>query len=248
MPARSSNRGSGRSASATLARKRRAPTEPHDFFAAAKWKPTRYLRRWGVTAQDIDRGLTLSPSLRGMFRGYVDEQKLRDNYFIGRKRITGLTRPDDHDRTRKYDLEATYRGVPIRIEVKGVQTSSIRKDKQRFAARFQLDGSDRRSVTLANGKVVETTLVRVNDFDILAVALFEFGRGWKFAFALNSELKRTEHPKYPLAVRRRLLSSNQVITWPLQEPYVRELYPLMDRVVEARPSKRGSAGSKRRTA
>lgn len=224
------------------AKEAKAARSPHDFFAEAS-KKENLLDAWGVTKEELSDILVINPSLRGMVFGYVAEQKLRDMHFSDRKRITGLIKYDDHDRSRKSDLVATYRGTEIRVEVKSLQTNSIQKSDKKMLAVFQCDASDRRTVRLPDGTEVQTTCLLVGEFDILAVNLYGFGLGWQFAFALNEQLPRSAYSKYPANVREQLLAASMTITWPIAEPFVSDLYPLLEKVVAWKLSVAGSTSA-----
>lgn len=162
--------------------------------------------------------------MRGFTFGYVSEYKLRKS-LLNDPRIERVRKPDDHDRSIKCDLLVASRGRELKLEVKSLQTNSIRKTENGFEAKFQCDASDRRTAKLPNGRKVETTCLVTDEFDILAVCLFEFEQEWHFAFARNTDLPRTESPKYTPAQRKYLLATLMAVTWPLKAPF--ELDPLL---------------------
>ncbi len=82
------------------------------------------LEIWGISAEYLTEVVKENPSLRGMLLGYVAEKKLRE-VFEKDKRVSGLRKDDDHDRTRKGDLVIWYRECEFKIEVKSLQTNSI---------------------------------------------------------------------------------------------------------------------------
>lgn len=110
-----------------------------------------------------------NPSLYGMLLGYAAEMKLEKMWFAGRPGVSGIQKYDDHDRTRKGDRVVVYKGVPIKIECKSLQTSMIKNvGKGRFQGKVQCDASDRRTIRLPDGSTVTTTCLRVGEFDLLA--------------------------------------------------------------------------------
>lgn len=190
----------------------------------------------GLTPEEVAEIAIQRPSLRGMIMGYAAEYKVRKEWFV-RPEIHDLMVPDDHDRTQKFDIGFTYRGVLVRVEVKSLQTASVRKDSAgELRATFQCDASDRRRVTFPSGGTLETTCILMNAFDLLAVGLFAFGNGWKFAFALNSDLPHTTRKLYSDEARANLLATSMPITWPLKPPYAAEPYRLLDEIVRVRAS------------
>src|SRR5205809_4128746 len=108
------------------------------------------LEQWKLSPEELNEILAANPSLRGMTFGYVSEYKLRKMWFSD-DGITDLVKYDDHDRAKKGDIAFTYRAVKISVEVKSLQTNTIRVVDDAYTARFQCDASDRRRVTLPNG-------------------------------------------------------------------------------------------------
>jgi len=88
-------------------------------------KKTTILDRWGITADYLTQVIDDSPSLRGMILGYIAERKLRD-LFATISGVSDLRKDDDHDREKKGDLVAIYKGHEIRIEVKSLQTNHVK--------------------------------------------------------------------------------------------------------------------------
>lgn len=140
------------------------------------------LDQWDLKREEMAEILETSPSARGLIFGYVAEYKLRKLWFSD-ERVSDVHRYDNHGRTKKGDIAFTYRGAPVTVEVKSLQTATIRKTGDVYTARFQCDASDRRSIRLPNGDVLETTCLVVSEFDLLAVNLFALENKWRFAFA-----------------------------------------------------------------
>ena len=78
------------------------------------------------------------------------------------------------------------------------------------------------------------------EFHILAAGVFAFREKWDFGFALNRDLPASTNPAYTRYQRDRLITSMIPITWPLQAPFVGDIYELLDRLVaEAREKPAG---------
>lgn len=168
-----------------------------------------------------------TPSVRGMVYGNLAEVQLSrwlvDN---GVPREDQL-RDDDHAKT-KSDRTIIHQGRRYTIQVKSMQTNSIKEDgRGGFKAGVQCDGSDRRRVTLPNGHQVETTNYVAGEFMVLATPLHAFTRRWDFAFRLNSTLEHTTSTKYAAEDRRYLLKTMVPISWPLREPWTPGLFELL---------------------
>lgn len=195
------------------------------------------LENWGVTIEELNEILASRPSLRGILVGFIAEYKLPRLWFSDR-RIESLERYDNHDRTRPGDFGFVYRGVPITVQVKSLQTNSIRRVGDGYKGTFQCDASDRRRVKLPNGQSIETTCLLIGGFDLLAVNLFGFGQEWRFAFVKNEDLPRTRSPKYTPKQQRYLLATSVGVTWPLQPPFRKEPFTLLDEIISRKRRRR----------
>jgi len=188
------------------------------------------LKRWGLTEQELTEIIEQNPSMRGLMFGYVAEYKLRRLHFSDPV-FEGVHKADDHDRSRKGDLAVTYKGREFKIECKSLQSNSIKTTVGGYEGKYQCDASDRRTVKLRRGRSIETTCLRVGEFDIIAVNLFAFEEKWRFAFALNSDLPRSNYQKYPPAIRRQLLATLMPVTLPVGPPYIESPIPLLERLL-----------------
>ncbi|MBM4037950.1 MAG: restriction endonuclease [Planctomycetes bacterium] len=191
------------------------------------------LERWRVTSDELDEIVSASQSLRGFIFGYVSEYKLR-KIWLTDERITGLHKTDNHERAKKGDLTFTYKGLEITVEVKSLQTHSIRRGAAGCQGKFQCDASDRRRISLPSGETIETTCLAVGEFDLLAVNLFEFSGEWQFAFARSKDLPRSRFTKYTPEQRQHILATLIDVTWPLQPPFEPEPFRLLNEIVRDR--------------
>lgn len=190
------------------------------------------LEKWKLTSEELDEIMQQSPSLRGFTFGYVSEYKLKKIWFSD-NRVNNVIKPDDHDRTKKGDIAFLYRGYTMRVEVKSLQTNSIKQEHNSFTGIFQCDASDRRQVRLPNGEFVQTTCLVIGEFDIVAVCLFQYTDDWIFAFAKNADLPRASK-RYKEDIRKYLLASSIRITWPLQPPFSLDPFPILDAIIHDR--------------
>lgn len=144
-----------------------------------------------------------------------------------------LTKPDDHDRTSKGDRLLPHNGKSIRIEVKSLQSGSVKRvGDDQWNGTFQCDASDCRPAKLPNGDVLKTTCLVLGAFDLLAVNLFEFGDKWRFAFVRPEDLPRSPCAKYTPEQRKHLLQTTPRITFPLRTPFQSEPWALLDAIVQ----------------
>ena len=195
--------------------------------------PPSILSRWQITETELTALVAANPSLRGILFGYVAELHFR-KLFEANPHVTSPHKEDDHNRTKKGDLIVTYKGHQFVLESKSLQTNSIRRDGTVFRGKAQVDASDRRKLTLPNGRRVETTCLLVGEFDILGVNVYAFEDRWRFVFALNRDLPRTGFRKYSPYQRKHLLATLVDVSWPPEPPFVEDPFVLLDRVVKER--------------
>ena len=190
------------------------------------------LDEWDIDAGSLTSILVENPSVRGMLLGYVAERKLQI-MISGIPGVSYVTKPDDHNRMRKGDLYITYKGKEFRIESKSLQTNTVSYSSEEgvWRGKAQVDASDRRSVLLANGQSLQTTLLKRGEFDILAVNCFAFGNGWRFVFAKNHDLPTSSYAQYPEEVRNQLIASLVLIEYPPSPPFVADIHQLLDAMI-----------------
>jgi transcriptional regulator with XRE-family HTH domain len=187
------------------------------------------LDRWDMTEGELTELIDENPSLRGMMMGYAAEVKFSRMFLKHRPDII-WAKDDDHDRKKKGDRRLLYRGKELVVEVKSLQTKTVKRlsDNQWFG-QCQVDGSDRRLVKFADGTSLVTTLLQLGEFDILAVNCFVFGDEWRFVFALNSDLATSDWPKYTSAQRSKLIKSMQDIHLPAKIPFTEDFDDVLER-------------------
>ncbi|WP_207385467.1 hypothetical protein [Achromobacter xylosoxidans] len=204
------------------------PSEP------ARQRPVPILDRWELSHDEFTSIIDSNPSLRGVTLGYIAEWKFHE-MFLNNPNITEAQKDDDHNRKRKGDRRFKYRGHEFIVEVKSLQTNLVKRlPDGTSTGRSQVDASDRRKVEFKDGSTLETTCLLRGEFDVLAVNCYAFNGKWEFAFALNSDLPQNTFRKYTEEQRAALLPSLIPVTWPVQEPFVTDIIPLLDRVVAAR--------------
>lgn len=145
---------------------------------------------------------------------------------VGRKESPGLTKtgkPKKGAAIYKWVPDKRYAALPEDFKM-----------QTQYRGAFQCDASDRRKVQLANGEEVETTLLKVGEFDIVAAGIFGFRGQWEYGFALNEDLPRSTHGSYSDEVREQLIASLIPISLPLQPPFVSDPFVLLDKLLERR--------------
>jgi len=191
------------------------------------------LQQWDITPEDLTTIVQLNPSLRGILFGYVAELKF-EQLWLQHPDISTFHKHDDHSRKGKGDRVITYKGELFIIEVKSLQTNSIRHSTDGWIARAQVDASDRRSVTFSDGSRVETTCLLAGEFDVLAVNIFAIANEWRFVFAKNRELPRTTYKNYSPLQQQELLDTLVTITYPPKPPFYENPYDVLDDLLRER--------------
>ncbi len=105
------------------------------------------------------------------------------------------------------------------------------RENAQYMGAFQCDASDRREIKLDNGRVVNTTLLKIGEFDVIAAGIFSFRNKWEFGFALNEDLPRSD--KYG-ENSSHLIASLVNITYPLDSPFEPDPFKIFDKVLERR--------------
>jgi len=194
-------------------------------------RPISILDRWGITVDDLTDLVDQNPSLRGMLLGYVAEKKFHDTY-LSHADISDAIKDDDHDRKLKGDRRVVYRGHRFIIEVKSLQTKTVRQMGDGvWTGKAQVDGSDRRVIRFPDKTTLDTTLLLRGEFDLLAVNCFAFDGTWRFLFAKNSDLPSSTFSKYTEVQRSRLIASLVQVTWPPTPPFTDDPYILLDELI-----------------
>lgn len=192
------------------------------------------LERWGITEHELTELVDQNPSLRGIMLGYVAEKKFHD-IFLEHPDVTEKSKDDDHNRKLKGDRRIIYKGKPLTIEVKSLQTKMVRQvGPDEWSGKAQVDASDRRLITFEDGTTLSTTLLLRGEFDLLAINCFAFGQKWRFAFAKNADLPYSTYSKYTAAQQAGLIASLVPVTWPPQPPFTDNLIALLDELLYER--------------
>jgi hypothetical protein len=171
-----------------------------------------------------------------MMLGYVAEKKFHDE-FLNHPEITEKRKDDDHDRSKKGDRRIVYKGKVLIIEVKSLQTATVKKvGEDEWEGKSQVDGSDRRIIKFPDNTFLNTTLLLKGEFDLLAVNCFAFGGKWRFIFAKNKDLPSSNFKKYTEEQRKQLIASLVSVTWPPKKPFTDNPFQLLDEIIAEKSS------------
>lgn len=207
-----------------------------------------YWNNWQLSPDEFNRIIDKNSNALSAIYGYVAEERLREMFLEDDDRVKLLRSPEDQDDDDKGDWAFQWRGEPMKIEVKSLQTHTIEEvdtsqetltegegEPVRYRAGFHLKGtSDQRTVE-HEGEEYETTLMNVekSDVDIMAVNLYKLKDEWDFAFIKVKDLPRSRG-NYPDGLKQQLAKSLIRLTVPLEEPFTTDIYDLMDEVLEER--------------
>lgn len=191
------------------------------------------LERWGLSEAEFTEIVDTNPSLHGMAVGYIAEWQFH-KMFLHHPAVSEVRKDDDHDRKRKGDRTFLYKGREFVVEVKSLQSNSIKKRESTWFGKSQVDASDRRKVIFKDGTSLETTCLLRGQFDLLAVNCYAFENKWRFVFAKNSDLPKNSWKKYTEYQRTSLLPTMIEVTWPPAPPYTTDPFDLLDELVRER--------------
>lgn len=148
-----------------------------------------------ISALDIEKMAQMSSGFKSMLIGTSAEMQLT-RILAANPEIAFFAKNNDLDRSKRSDFTVTYKGTEFRLELKSENT--LRK--------VPLKTSDSISYERELGSYT-TTALPADRFDILAVSLFNRGRGWSFAFIEEHHLARTKHKVIPEGYRNEYLTS-----------------------------------------
>lgn len=207
-----------------------------------------YWNDWRLDPDEFNRIVHQNSNALSAIYGYVAEERLREMFLEDDPRVRHIRSPEDQDSADKGDWAFEWRGEPMKIEVKSLQTHTIEKvDSNQttlgdgdepaveWEAGFHLKGtSDQRTIRY-DGEEHSTTLMNVveSDVDIMAVNLYRIEDQWRFAFLKVEDLPRSKG-NYPDGLREQLARSQVKLTVPLREPFTDDPYELMDEVLSER--------------
>jgi len=210
-----------------------------------------YWEDWQLSPQEFNRIIHKNSNALSAIYGYVAEERLREMYLEDDNRVDNLRSPEDQDAEDKGDWAFTWRGNPMKIEVKSLQTHTIEavesnqatleeeieSSSVQYTAGFHLKGSSDQRTEVYEGEEYQTTLMNIakSDIDIMAVNLYKIKDEWEFAFLKVEDLPRSKG-NYPDGLRKQLARSQIKVTIPFQDPFTDDLYGLMDEVLRERQS------------
>jgi len=207
-----------------------------------------YWNNWQLSPDEFNRIIDKNSNALSAIYGYVAEERLREMFLEDDDRVKLLRSPEDQDDDDKGDWAFQWRGEPMKIEVKSLQTHTIEEvdtsqetltegegEPVRYRAGFHLKGTSDQRTVKHEGEEYETTLMNVekSDVDIMAVNLYKLKDEWDFAFIKVKDLPRSRG-NYPDGLKQQLAKSLIRLTVPLEEPFTTDIYGLMDEVLEER--------------
>lgn len=196
------------------------------MFNFLRRNKTNILNEMKINENEFTRIVNENPSLRGMILGYVAEHKFKK--MLETKMFISSKKDDDHDRTKKGDRRFKYNGKEYTVEVKSIQTNSIKqKEDGSFQGKTQVDASDSRNIVLPDGSELKTTCLLRNEFDILAINLYPFTKNWEFAFIKNKDIPNNKFVKYTEQQRKHLLPTTLNVDYPIKQPFVKDIRELL---------------------
>jgi len=204
-----------------------------------------YWNNWQLSPEEFNRIIDSNSNALSAIYGYVAEERMREMYLVDNPHVENIRTPEDQDEDDKGDWAFQYKGEPMKIEVKSLQSRTIpdvdeaqtrlSNDDGEIRVGFHLKGSsDPRNVEY-DGETYSTVLMNVeeSDIDIIAINLYKVKNEWDFAFIKVKDLPQSKG-NYPEGLKQKLSKSQPKFKIPLQEPYTDDLNMLMDEVLDER--------------
>jgi hypothetical protein len=135
-----------------------------------------------LTVSDLKDIAIHNPSFRGYLQGYIAERKLQAQ-LLTLPGVESVSKIRDQA-PEKGDLKVVYRSVPITIELKSLQTASIRHDPihDSWEGTVMVKNGDRREIITPDGKHFVTTNLIKGGFDVLGICCLAVNGEWEFQF------------------------------------------------------------------
>jgi hypothetical protein len=207
--------------------------------------PPDYWNDWRLDPEEFNRIIDDNSNALSAIFGYVAEERMREMYLEDDPAIEDIRTPDDQDESDKGDWAFTYKGEPMKIEVKSLQSrtvpdvdenqTTLTEGDRKIEVGFHLKGSSDPRDIEHDGETYSTVLMDVenSDIDIIAVNLYEVKDEWDFAFVRVTDLPRSKG-NYPEGLRQKLSKSQPKFEIPVEDPYTDDLSALMDEVLQER--------------
>ena len=161
------------------------PPQPRKVFQVLITQNATLLDTLQISVLDIEKMAKMSSGFRSMLIGTSAEMQL--TRLLGtNSQLAFFEKNPDLDRAKRSDFTITYKGTPFRMELKSENVDGLVKLKTSDSVTYKReDGS------------YTTTALPTDRFDILAVSLFNRGKGWSFAFVEADDIARTRHKVIP---------------------------------------------------
>lgn len=204
-----------------------------------------YWNDWKLSPDEFNRIIDDNSNALSAIFGYVAEERMREMYLEDHPDIDNIRTPEDQNEEDKGDWAFTYKGEPIKIEVKSLQSrtvpdvdenqTTLSEEGGEIEVGFHLKGSSDPRDIEHEGETYSTVLMNVvdTDIDIMAVNLYKIKDEWDFAFVKVEDLPRSKG-NFPESLRQKLSKSQPKFKIPLRDPYTDDLYELMDEILEER--------------
>ncbi len=213
---------------------------------APGWSPPKVplrgnvLKRWDITMEELTSLVNRSAGLRGIMLGYVAELQLVKQLLRSSPLVQDVGKPNDYQRGAKGNHIISFRGCPITVRGKSLQSGYLRKridpktGQQILLGRAALEAGHRRTLTLPDGSILQTTCLPRGAFDLVAINCYMFEQTWRFIYARTVDLPSSNFSWYTAYQRRQLLASSVLVSWPPEPPFYADPVPLLEAIVRDR--------------
>ena len=183
-------------------------------------------------------------SALAFFEGYSSEYIL-EKLVLDTPHVSGCYKPGDNNTHEKGDLVASYKEVPVSIEVKNVRrrgSSTQRKPKlvtnleeQYWVGHFCTRAGRSRIVTFSDGSKSHSYNCVRGQYDVIAVNVYQFTGRQQFMYCLEKDLPSTKHtPKTHLSPLQchETLQPEVTVRWPPVAPWTDSLEEILERAYQ----------------
>lgn len=178
------------------------------------------------------------------FEGYNSEYVLEKKVHAV-PGVTDVFKPGDNNLQVKGDLVATYKNVPLSIEVKNVRRKYNDPSRRPrvvqnlletyWVGTFCTRSSRSRKIKFSDGSEAQTYNVLRGRYDIIAVNVFQMTKKQEFVYCLEKNLPSTKHGNTHLTPLQcdETLQSEIHVRWPPVEPWTDDLGSILEQAYQS---------------
>lgn len=156
---------------------------------------TTFLEKLNISEEEFGALLEQNTYFQGICLGYVAEHHAL-KFLQGIEGVESVVKKDDSDRSNRYDFLVTFKGVPVRIELKCSGRDGL----------LRLKCSDLHEVYTDAGAVRISDIPR-GRFDLLAICTYNTTGKFTFEFILEKDLPNSTNKKLPEDLKSKFIKN-----------------------------------------